>query len=272
MLRPVLIALVCSLTPMAQAQVTAVERLRLIETIPSPWGAPLGPAYAKGSPLNLAPKAFAGPGPLRCAGGTYQFVRSPAEGLFEGNLPAPADHNAAALGLPKGIVTQRVSCANGGFDLHRAADGRAWIGLDNAVLKFERVELETSPEASVQSLLIHHFSSGLSTSADTLDAQRAWLSDTLIAQFNGWLARNAKRDEPPELNGDPFTDSQEPPDTFTLAPSRIQGERADVAVTFSDEHTKPYVVTFSLQRAHDGWRVDDIRYRHGALLSTLLKQ
>ena len=254
------------------AQVAARETLQLTATLPSPWGSPLTPAYANGSTLHLAPKVFNGPGPLQCVGGTYQFLRSPPEGLFEGNLPAPANRSAAALGLPDNIVTQRVSCANGGFDLHRAADGRAWIGLDNAVLKFQSSGMTSSPEAIVQSLLIQHFASGMALSADSIAGQRQWLSAGLSQQFEKWFERIAKSDEVPELNGDPFTDSQEAPERFELAPSRVRGERADVVVSFSREHAKSYPVTFSLVRVNGDWRIDELLYRDGTRLTTLLSK
>lgn len=271
MLRPALVILIgLGVSHDIHAQIAAHETLQLTETLPSPWGKPLTSAYAKGSILHLAPKVFKGPGPLQCAGGTYRFLRSPAEGLFEGNLPAPADRSAAQLGMPENIVTQRVSCANGGFDLHRSADGRAWIGLDNAVVKFQRQTLVASPEATVQSLLVHHFGSGMPLSPESITARQRWLAEGLSKQFKQWLVRVAKSDEVPELNGDPFTDSQEAPDQFEIALPRVNGDRANVIATFSGEHIKPYPVEFMVLRTNGDWRIDDVRYRDGTLLTKLL--
>lgn len=254
----------------AQAQVAAVESLQLVETVASPWGPPLGPAMANGSTLRLAPGTMSGPAPLRCPGAKHTFLSTPPEGLFEGNLPEPADRAAQALGMPKNIVTQRTSCANGGFDIHRAADGRAWIGLDNAVLKWERAQLASSPEATVQLLLVQHFATNMEVSKTGIAAQSGRLTPALVDKFNRWFARTANSDEAPELDGDPFTDSQEPPAQFELAPAKAQGARAELVVTYRSEGRDPYEVRFELVRVQNTWLVDDLRLRGEQRLTQLL--
>lgn len=255
---------------LARAQVAADETLRLAETIPSPWGAPLGPAMPNGTKLRLAAGVMDGPSPLECPGATHSFVQTPAAGLFEGNLPAPAEQSAKSLGMPDHIVTQRVVCANGGFDVHRAADGRAWIGLDNAVLRWERVSVAKSPEATVQLLLVEHFASNMAFSRERVAAQSASLSQTLFDSMERWFARTAGSDEAPYLNGDPYTDSQEPPNSFQLAPAALRGDRAELVVMFGGASIAAYPVRFELLRVKGAWRIDDLRYRDGQRLSQAL--
>jgi hypothetical protein len=197
-------------------------------------------------------------------------LRTPPEGLFEGNLPEPAARAAQALGMPANIVTQRTSCANGGFDIHRAADGRAWLGLDNAVLKWERSQLASSPEATVQLLLVQHFATNMELSKASITAQSARLSPALVGAFERWFARNANSDEAPELDGDPFTDSQEAPNQFELAPAKVQGNRAELTVTYRGDGVAPYPVHFALIRMKDVWVVDDLRLRGERRLTQLL--
>lgn len=256
----------------AHAQVAADETLRLVATVASPWGLPLGPAMANGTTLRLAPGTLDGPAPLKCPGAKHTFLCTPPEGLFEGNLPEPAGRAAQALGMPTTIVTQRATCANGGFDIHRAADGRAWIGLDNTVLRWERSQLAASPEATVQLLLVHHFATNMDFSRSSVAAQSSRLSPLLVDKFNRWFARVAGSDEVPELNGDPFTDSQEPPTQFELAPAKLQGDRAELTVTYRGEGATPYSVHFDLVRVKNAWRIDDLRLRNGQRLSQLLAQ
>lgn len=256
----------------AHAQVAAVETLRLVGTVASPWGAPLGPAIANGSTLRLAPGTMDGPAPLRCPGAKHTFLSTPPEGLFEGNLPEPAARAAQALGMPANIVTQRTSCANGGFDIHRAADGRAWLGLDNAVLEWERSQLASSPEATVQLLLVHHFATNFEFSKSSIAAQSARLSPALAGAFERWFARTANSNEAPELNGDPFTDSQESPNEFALAPAKVQGDRAELTVTYRGEGIAPYAVHIELVRAKNAWLIDDLRLRGNQRLTRLLAQ
>jgi hypothetical protein len=254
------------------AQVAADERWRLVETLAAPWGQPLSPAWAKGTPLRTGPRAFLGPSPLHCARAAYSFARSPAAGLFEGSLPEPAQQSAAALGIPDGIVTQRVACDNGSFDLHRTADGRLWLALDNAVMRWERVSAASSPEATVQLLLLQHMGGSMAISRDGIAAQSAWLTQSLAKQWQEWFERTAQSDEVPALDGDPYTDSQESPETFTIAPARVRGQQADVTVTYDGSQIEPYPVHFLLKRASGSWRVDDLRFRDGELLTRLLAQ
>jgi hypothetical protein len=167
-------------------------------------------------------------------------------------------------------VTQRTSCANGAFDIHRATDGRAWLGLDNAVLKWERSRLASSPEATVQLLLVHHFATNLEFSKSSIAAQSSRLSPALLDAFNRWFARTASSDEVPELDGDPFTDSQEPPRQFELAPAKVRGSRAELTVTYRGEGIAPYSVHVDLVRVQNVWLVDDLRLRGDQRLSQLL--
>lgn len=262
-----------ALAPLAaQAQVAANETLRLATTIASPWGKPLSPAMSAGTTMNLAPAALDGPAPLKCAGANHTFIRMPAEGLFEGNLPAPAEESAKRLGLPEGVITQRISCSNGSFDVHRAPDGRAWIGLDNAVLQWDRGSISASPEAIVQMLLIRHMSGNMALSRESVASQREWLSTRIVEQFGGWFTRTAGSNDVPELNGDPYTDSQESPESFELSPASVQGNAAEVTVSFRDAAGARYPVHYLLSRVDGTWRINDVRYRDGERLSQLLQR
>lgn len=269
----VLLSALCALTALAaQAQVAANETLRLVTTAASPWGKPLSAAMPTGTAMKLAPATLDGPAPLQCADANHRFIRTSADGLFEGNLPAPAEDSAKRLGLPAGIVTQRISCSSGSFDLHRAPDGRAWIGLDNAVLQWKRDSIAASPEATVQQLLIHHMSGNMALSRESVASQRKWLSDSLVEQFSHWFTRTAGTDAVPELNGDPFTDSQESPDSFELSLAAVKGDEAELTVTFRDAADASYPVYYLLSRVNGTWRIDDLRYRDGERLSRLLER
>lgn len=262
-----------SLLPVAaHAQVAAEESLRLTSAVTSPWGKPLGTEMPQGARIKLTATALDGPAPLKCTDAVQRFLRTTADGLFEGNLPAPADESARRLGMPDHIVSQRISCSSGSFDLHRSAEGRAWIGLDNVVLQWERTHIAASPEAIVQSLLIQHMSSDMALSREHIERQRDWLNDDLVTRFGRWFTRTASRDEAPYLNGDPYTDSQEPPDSFELSPASVSGDAADVAVTFRGADDAPYAVHYLLSRTNGAWRIDDLRYRDGEKLSQLLER
>jgi hypothetical protein len=77
-------------------------------------------------------------------------------------------------------------------------------------------------------------------------------------------------DEPPAINGDPFTNSQKYPSGFTVGAVLRAGSRATVAVRF-DEGGRYKIVEYRLQLAGTTWRVDDLHYPDGATFRGLLK-
>lgn len=263
----------------AQAQTAAAETWALQASLASPWGSPVGTAPAAGQTLRLGPNTMLGPAPLQCPGARHEFIRLPAEGLFEGGLPAAAASAARALGLPTEggtvrLVTQRIGCRNGSFDLHLDGQGRAWLGLDNRVLQWQRSHAGASPEATVQALLVQHLAGDMALNAAAVQAKSAWLSPALAGRLLRWLAQPQPADEVPDLNGDPFTDSQEPPESFTLAPARVQGDSAEVRVQFRGAGpqgaARPWRLRLLLQRVQGEWRVDDLLLRDGQRLSRLI--
>jgi hypothetical protein len=72
------------------------------------------------------------------------------------------------------------------------------------------------------------------------------------------------------LNGDPYTDSQEYPQSFELSAARVKGGRAEVTVAYRGEGSDAYPVHMELMRIDGKWRVNDLRYRDGRRLSQLL--
>lgn len=256
----------------APAQTAATETWRLQAALPAPWGAPLGPGLPAGASLRISARSFDGPAALRCRGARHAFIRQPAEGLFEGQLPAPAAAAAARLGLPaSGAVTQRVTCANGSFDLHHDGAGRAWLGLDGRVLVWQRDGAATStPEATVQALLLQHFAGDMAWTPAAIEARSAWLARPFANRLRLWLDEAGRADEPPEFDGDPFTDSQEAPEAFVLLPARTRGDRAEVPVRYSGPGPARWQVTLLLRRIDGRWLVDGTRLRDGTPLASLL--
>lgn len=264
----------------AHAQLAASESWRLESSKPAPWA----PATKAGGPqppaeMRIDVQSMSGPVPLACSAASYHFVRLPSERLFEGNLPAPTAQAAKQLGLPAGpLTTQRINCSNGSFDFHRDGAGHAWLGLDNRVLRFDRIAVVTSPEATVQALLLEHFGTNMVLSGATIAAKAPWLTVALQQRLNHWLARPPSPNEVPNLNGDPFTDSQEPPLAFDLTAARLQGATAEVTIRFAFGDDRSHKagrastrdVVMQLAQTDSGWRIDDVRYGDGSRLSQLL--
>ena len=109
---------------------------RLVITRPAPWV-----EAANGTDLRLLcqslqldKEGLTGPSPLNCTQADIETVQVPAEGLFEGGLPAPAEARARALGFTRlPVETLRLTCANAAFDLHRVDGDTLLLALDNRI-------------------------------------------------------------------------------------------------------------------------------------------
>jgi hypothetical protein len=253
--------------PVGQAP---AETWRITRDRAAPWPGPGEVPSRVGKTWRIGGPKPVGETPLGCSGAGYEFVLSPAEGLFEGGLPAPAAESAAALdihSLP--LVTQRISCNTGSFDLHRYAQDRAAFGLDGRVLYFQRESVETTPLAAAMEVLILHFSGDMGFSRESVARKAEWLTPDLRDKLLAWLALPQNPDEVPAINGDPFTNSQEYPDTFRLRSKSSSAATAEVNAIFSDGH-RNWRVTLLMRKAGERWLLDDLRYEDGATLRQLL--
>lgn len=216
-----------------------------------------------------------GPGVLACHQAQLEATSYPAEGLFQGNLPAPARSAAQALGFSQKVVPGwRLSCDSGVFEFHQADQQTLLLALDNRVWTLSRapgaLAAATTPEAQVQRLLEVHFNGRMGFDAASVKAKRTWLSARLQRRIAAYLVRPGNPDEVPAIDGDPFTDSQEYPTRFAVQAAQVATPLALVPVRFADAYREK-VVTYVLLREADFWRVDDLRFENGERLSTLLK-
>ena len=262
----------------------------------------------RGQVLRVSPlragggRHLSGPHPLRCDRVTVAETRVPAEGLFQGGLPAPAQDAARALGLPDGEVKGvSLTCSTGVFEFHRADASSLLLAVDNVIWTLVRSAgtqaNDDAPEALVQRLLEAHFAGEMAFTPASAAAKRGWLTDGLWRAIEHWQAQPQSDDEAPVIDGDVFTDSQEYPLRFSVGPARAPGgalavggsvepgaadvrapaaikpevgAEAEVEVAFSFVGlVRP--VTYVLRREADGWRVVDLRYADGGTLSALLR-
>lgn len=241
----------------------------------APWAKPgttaLENAGLAGQAILVEGKAITAPHPLACEQAQHAFIVMPAEGIFEGGLPAPAGRAARALGLASmPVLTWRMTCRNGSFDYHLVSKQGALLGLDHVVWQVRRTSLELSPEAAVLELLRQHMTRDMAFTKATAAHKTPMLTESLARAITAYFARPAPRDEAPVINGDPFTNSQEYPTGFTVGAVLRAGSRATVPVRF-DEGGRYKMVEFRLQLAGTTWRVDDLHYPDGATFRGLLK-
>lgn len=250
---------------------------RLVGGIAAPWVArpgdvPVSKALA-GKSLAFEIGRVAGPHPLGCAGAGYAFAMLPGEGLFQGGLPTPIEASARRAGIATlPVLTLQVSCEKGLFDYHLAAPGRLVTALDNVVWTIEASKrtVALAPEAVVVRLLVDHFTHDMAFTKESVARKRGWLTAGLNRKIAAYFAAPFPADEPPPINGDPITNSQDYPTRFAIARAIVNGRDAKVKVQFSDEgRTRP--TEFLLRRGESGWRIDDLAYDDGTRFSANLE-
>ncbi len=248
----------------------------------APWDPenPLGPDL-RGAVINISAETFQGPTHLRCepfeVPAEFARLNLPAEGLFEGGLPAPAQTSAQILGLAHfPVATTRVACTNASFDLHQVDAYTLLIGLDNRVWTLSRTagtesatNVDGKAAGRVQLLLEAHFSGDMGFLPDALLPKSTFFSRDLNKAMAAYFAAQRPDDEVPPINGDPFTDSQEYPTRFTVLQARGDETHATAEVVFASAWTT-YPLVYRLVREADGWKLDDIVYPGGYTFKNLL--
>lgn len=252
-----------------------LRQWRIIMDKAAPWAVD---AHADpdllGRRLTVSAAEFAGLGDWHCGQVLTTPTQMPAEGLFQGNLPMPAEAVARALGFPSFPVAGfSLQCDAGLFEFHRLDDESWMLAWNNRLLTLSQAEGAFAPAsdaaAVVEAFLEGHFARQCvfdeSVSADWW----AHLSADLLGELTRYLAAEGSADEAPVLDGDPFTDSQEPPLRFAVGATRMQEGVAYVPVRlhfFAEQRELTYV----LRRETTGWRIDDVQPPQRASLRQLL--
>ncbi|MEO7935686.1 MAG: hypothetical protein ABIR27_05465 [Dokdonella sp.] len=265
------------------AQVDAGQHLvrdwRITRVAPAPWattGYPQNPLLNWiGKTVEFDAVSVNGPGELNCDHAKLEKTSYAAESLFQGNLPKPVATAAQQLGiahLPRPGI--RLTCSTGIFEFHYADKDTMLIGLDNQIVTLSRspgtLADAASPEGRMQQFLEVHFNDGMGFDAGRLDTYRDWLSTRLDTALAAYFAKPAVADEVPEINGDPFTDSQSYPTRFSVGEANVTGDRLEIPVRFSDAFTD-HAIVYVLLRERGGWQLDDVRYKDGNTLVGLIQ-
>jgi len=125
------------------------------------------------------------------------------------------------------------------------------------------------PVEVVRALFADHFKHTMGFTKASVARKAKWLSTDLLARLNAELARPGNPDEVPNIDGDPFTDSQEYPTRFVVGKALNEADLTRVPVTFSGNGRKQTVVAL-LRKSGEGWCVDDLAYQDGKTLRGLL--
>lgn len=122
---------------------------------------------------------------------------------------------------------------------------------------------DTSPAGVVQAFYAFHFSHDMGFDRAAVRARSRWISPDLLAHIGAYFARPSDPNEVPDIDGDPFTDSQEYPRSFQVGVARTQGDTARVPVAMLWPEGDRRVVRVLLVRVSGAWRITDLRYANG---------
>lgn len=248
---------------------------RIVGSVPAPW-AEATPAIAAieiGARIRVAPERLEGPHPIGCGAARFERFEAPPEGLFEGNLPDPA-RDAARLGFRAGLVAcLRAICANASLDFHLADPWTLLFGLDNRIYTLSRapgaLAAADTAEGSAQRLLEGHFAGQRGFSDAAWAGKRGALAPSLAEALDAYFAVDWPVDEPPPINGDPLTMSQESATRFAVFDAEISDGIARVPVRFADGATD-WQVVLELERGRAGWLLTDVVDTRGERFNTWL--
>jgi hypothetical protein len=126
----------------------------------------------------------------------------------------------------------------------------------------------------VQAFYATHMKGDMSFSEASLKAKEKFLTPDLMKAALAKQAEDSARGTElvPDVDGDPFTDSQEYPSGFKLGKVHSTEGGARVPVTFTWKAGNPSrTLTVVLKNLQTGWRIDDLRYPSGKSLRQLLK-
>lgn len=122
-----------------------------------------------------------------------------------------------------------------------------------------------SPASVVQAFYRFHFAHDMAFTRSALRRRVRWLAPDLLALCRAYFAAPSPADEVPEIDGDPFTDSQEYPTSFRVGAAAVAGDTALVPVTFLWKAGDRRTVTVVLV-PRGGWKIADLRYERGETL------
>lgn len=234
------------------------------------------PRWPVGTNWMLLSTAWIGPPPLLCQQARQSLLLTPPPGLFQGAWPAEtATARAAALGLPgRAVATLRLDCANASFDFHRNAAGQLLTALDGQVLMLRVDSTAGDAQTSVRQLLLQHLAGPEVFGPPSIAALQRWLAPSLQQAFARWFATPESPDQVPALNGDPFTNTQEPPRALSLGPLTERGDSAEQLVFAELEGGRRHRLVYRLQRDVQSrrWLLSDIAYGQGPTLRQLLRE
>ena len=143
--------------------------------------------------------------------------------------------------------------------------GALILSLSTFCFSKEPISKNAGAAATVKAFYAFHFKHNFDYTEPGLKQRRRWLDaglyKLLIAEVKG-SHDSSRQDEAPDLDGDPFTNSQEYPNSFRIGKSEQDGKEATVEVTFVWKEKNKVVATkqvrVQLAKSADSWKITNI--------------
>ena len=130
-------------------------------------------------------------------------------------------------------------------------------------------QADTTAAGVVRAFYAYHMAHNAGFTASAVRRRARWLTPQLLEACRAYFAKPRPNDEVPPIDGDPFTDSQDIPTSFSVGAASLSADTARVGVTFSWPDG-PHAVTVILARPRGAWRIADVRYESGPSFTALL--
>jgi hypothetical protein len=128
-----------------------------------------------------------------------------------------------------------------------------------------------TPRAVVQQLFADHFMHDMGFTTASVARKRAWMTQGLNQEIDAYFQRPMPKDEPPVIDGDPFTNTQEYPTTFQVGDAVMDGAKANVPVVMTIGPARRTVKAQTVRQG-TGWLIDDLVYEDGSTFRALLNE
>ncbi|HKP85625.1 MAG TPA: hypothetical protein VJZ26_06000 [Blastocatellia bacterium] len=129
---------------------------------------------------------------------------------------------------------------------------------------FGQKPASSSPDAAatVKAFYTFHFQHKCDFSLPGLKLRHRWLDDALYKLMMAELKKPVKQDEVPDLDGDPFTNSQDPPNSFRVGETKQDDNNASVVVFFLWKDKNKVVdqrrVEVKLTKLANAWKISNV--------------
>jgi hypothetical protein len=127
-----------------------------------------------------------------------------------------------------------------------------------------------SPGTVVQDLYRSSLTHFTGFSPDSVKLTKPWVTPKLYARLLKKASEPQAKDAAPDIEGDIFLDSQEPPTRFEIGQNSVNQTKASVdVVLFWAHETRHYVVQLKL--VDGAWKVADVNFGKDGKLTDLLQ-